>query len=144
MVPSLLLTKIPRARTGIAGMKTTMRYLVNNSLRIYNISVKMYGFCALGLNYLKWIYHILVQYIFTFLGGISLFKGKKSIFLTLEFFWFSENFVSLNLNDIELQEQSALTQAFGEFLKCLKKICDSSKFDSRPNIDIPDILPWYL
>lgn len=53
----------------------------------------------------------------------------------------SENIFSLNLNNIELQEQSALTQAFGEFLKCLKTICDSSKFDSRPNNDIPDTLP---
>lgn len=88
--------------------------------------------------------HTGTVHIFLFLGDIYLFKGKKSIFLTLEFFWFSGNIVSVNLNDIELQEQSALTQAFGEFLKCLKKICDSSKFDSRPNIDIPDILPWYL
>lgn len=85
-----------------------------------------------------------IVHIFPFLGGIPLFENKKIYFSHSWFFWFSSFIVSLILNDIELQEQSALTQAFGEFLKCLKKICDSSKFDSRPNNDIPDTLPWYL
>lgn len=48
------------------------------------------------------ILYIGIVYIFLFLGGIYFFKGKKFIFFIFEFFWFSENIVLVNLNDIEL------------------------------------------